>query len=903
MQVFAMDRVSSIQSNSFSDSDSSSFNAHFKHLMNQIDDHDDTNSKRSSVDGFYSEHSDSYADSEHEWAVIVKEKKIHHQLSEDNIKNTNEEIKFRFPYIDDSSSNDSIKAELQESATNAIAAPEQVSQLIIPTFLQKTNPHNLGIEIRPSQVAPLEIMQETGITNIKATAPRRTLRQMAAPIVAMQKLTNIKRVEPVMTNVQLHLTLLNDLQAKNKISPIMESPTHRSSSISTHHSPRSSKHISPIDLQQDSNSTHSDEDDLEAQDNLNYLNDFEAYMKHNLTNSWTYKDYALVVIPVILSVLMTYGFQLNGMGEAHAETKLWDSSAMFSYATTKIGFEAYFANTNFKDRVDLFTSVLSIYHMVFLPFYVLSRLEGLFAYVKDYHAEKNIKFKINSSINGLYNGAVVSAALATGASVATVLYKNTNFTTNDNETANTLIPYAFAFYTLDAFLRYVIDKNAKLSYLRSYFYDNSQTRAARSDLKKLLDRSLQKIVTLKDDVLNERYNAIYDHKREQSSEFPGVDTFQEFVDLGKITKTRRTSMRRTTIEEIHKKKFNIKTFLKKNWTYILGGFIASIDSYIAYRNIVNMIDRTWQDNSSDNQSALPNFSQGANLALWQANYQYFRKNTHDLPIYDEVLPDWCTQCREATRYTTGNITEGGTYKFHEQNCPGIIGRLFEWKSSEDDWDHTPTQCHSMYNHIEGYFLENADLAADDTVTQEAQQNPFTTKGIFARIIGVLYAAFKFQYILFNVDAAGTRITQTFSKSQTQILPGKRHIIFNSITLLNALIFAGIRATGDAVVAWSVLQNDNLTTSLSWTIIACRGIAASSNYFVDADDTFTRVPGKIHAAYLHTKQILLNGLGYETTEDAFEHVMSDRIIDKINQLKDIVSTMPSEMVIALRRCVN
>ena len=585
--------------------------------------------------------------------------------------------------------------------------------------------------------------------------------------------------------------------------------------------------------------------------------------------------------------------------EILGEARLWIDSSIDTYSLTEAGFRFQYMNSESGAIIQKMMQAITINDYIALPAYLLYRMSELFNYLGDStpsHLQSKISFL--PKLIGI-TGACL-AALTAGGSAAEQLYAADIGFENTAGYAKTLTPYIFAFYTADAFLRNSLFKDRVLNYMFVKRYDDVETKNVRESLIEKLRASKAVIASLSDEELSTiDLNKIPVGMTGNAERLSGIDTLQNLVDIGKDKTQKRSSI------AAHEKKvnhyFNIQTFIEKKWPLILGLLLAIGGAYLSYNGARSNFDNAAQMKFTSH-SSMPDFSNMGTSALQQRSiiaYQVWEEDTKDVVVYDGIGTDWCTQCRESTHYSKGNIEDGGTFVF--TNCPGL-GTNSVCTSNPGDWNYTDYNCGLWFNFADHYLASLAGIPTDDYYAPAAINSLTlspTAQGL-SITAAVLLATMSASLAALSTSDAVRRISDAFSSHPEEILQGKRSKWMNAATLSVSAIQSLIRATPAGVAGWYTMQSTSIDPNFMWLIVGLTTVSAGMTYLNDFDDAYARMPTAFRKGYAFTKNSLLGALGISHGTTKNSHVICDDLIEKANKIIGVIESAPKDIVMAVKQ---
>ena len=628
------------------------------------------------------------------------------------------------------------------------------------------------------------------------------------------------------------------------------------------------------------------------------IKDFDAYMQDLTKEKMSYRDWALVLLPLIVTGIIA-------KNEIYGEVRLWVDTVINTYDLTVPGYEFVFINQKSGAIINQLITAVTINDYAALPAYLIYRLSELFTYLGD-PTPSHLQTKIGLLPKVVGATGACLAALSAGGSVAAQLYA-ADMGAGHPAYAKALTPYIFGFYTADAFLRNSLFKDRVLNYMFVKRYDDVETKETRHLLKEKLEASKTVIASMSDEEL-----MTIDLKKVPAGMSPGsdrlvgMDALQNLVDIGKDKTQRRLSV------AAHEKKanthFSVQTFIEKKWPLILGLLLAIGGTYLSYTGARNNFDNAEQM-KFPKHFGIPDFSNmGTNsfLQFELAEYNAWLQETRDMPIYNGNGNDWCTRCRDGLRYTSGNITAGGDFIF--ARCPGVWYQQTA-SSNPGDWDYTESTCDTWYNMLDAYFANLAGISvhpnADDDYYVVPPQKPLTlspTGQAFSILAAITLATMGASLAALSTSDAVGRIKDAFSNHPEEILPGKRNKWMNALTLSVSVMQSLIRATPVGVAGWYSMQGTTINQNFMWSVVGLCMLSAATTYVNDFDDAYSKIPNSFRKVYTFTKNNVLKIMGAHYTEEKNPHVLCDELIEQINTVMHVFETAPKSVVEAVNRAV-
>lgn len=293
--------------------------------------------------------------------------------------------------------------------------------------------------------------------------------------------------------------------------------------------------------------------------------------------------------------------------------------------------------------------------------------------------------------------------------------------------------------------------------------------------------------------------------------------------------------------------FNLGAFLKNNWAYFLGLALVSGGAYLSYYGAEEKFANLMHTDVSWN-NALPSFDfqqmgvdSGQQFSL--SGYHAWLDVTKGVEVYNGNYTDWCWKCLDSIRFKSGSIEEGGEFTF--RHCPGVPYESSNFAEA-GELVYTSDYCPAMFNYFDQTYAYWAGVSNDDyyytppldplTLTED-QQN-------WAVAIAVLYASVNAISAAPATKEVIKRISDSFSNHPEEILPGKRHKVWNAVTLFASTAEAFVRTLFAAVAAWYVLQSTDIDESYLWTIVGFTWISTALNYIIPLDDAYSKIPVRV-----------------------------------------------------------
>jgi hypothetical protein len=628
------------------------------------------------------------------------------------------------------------------------------------------------------------------------------------------------------------------------------------------------------------------------------LNKFDSTVKHITREEMTKADWTILIAPLLLTAVVGFGYKFDLRGELYGETRLQVGTTVNTYGLTEPAYRYVNMDMESSNTIDTLIEVLTYNNYIFLAPYLIARFSELTQYLYDAAYCPYQKTKINPFIKSATVLATFIAALAIGGTVASQFYSaNIGFDDEFELDAKEITPYLWVLYTADAFLRYSQFKDRILQYFYVTKKDDLETSNARKSIIQNLRYSKAVVALMSDeellqlDIKKVPAGAIDNERR-----MHGLDSFQNLIDIGKDKTKRRYSIKTDVQKHELSQKFSMYDFLSKNMYLGIGGVVSSVGSYLTYHGAKDNFDNAMQMKFPDH-FGLPDFSEMGTKAFQETAlimYKIWEEDTQDIVVYNGNGTDWCMQCRESTKYSNGNMVDGGDFIFTD--CPGVGFNNALW-TVPGDWDYTEEKCDIIFNFFNHYFPSNAGIVTDDYYAP-AEIDPLTLSmaQVGASIAGAsIVAGVTGSYAALAVKDSVTRVSDSFSNEPQEILPGKRNKWLNAGVLTFSGIQSLIRSIPCGVAGWYYLQSRVDDHAFLGLLVGLTTVSSAMNYFCDFDTTYSAFPGKIRKAKSYLKRNVLPLLGINDVEYRDSHVICDDHLDQMNQLIHMFENAPVDMV--------
>lgn len=605
------------------------------------------------------------------------------------------------------------------------------------------------------------------------------------------------------------------------------------------------------DDHQSVNSDHSEDSPEAIAKRDKILKGYEARVKDVFKQEMSYLDWALIIAPLVCTGLIA-------QNEILGEYRLFIGSVLDTFALNPMWYAKLYLEYNNKKGQDLFREMMKWNAYVSLPFYLMDRVSSFFSYFEQSYKNISFRTKIGYSATTVGLLGVIIAAVNAGAYPAISQYAFDIDFPATKEYAQTLPPYLFGFYTIDAFLINSFWKDKAYKYLFVDRKDDATTKPIRQLLLKKLRTTKAVIASMSNDEVFNLDHLMTEKLAASTSEYPSINAVKA---LNKIASEDQNQNRRYSVKARNnatKKHFSLVSFAKNNSSYLVGLGLAVGGAYLGLKGSQNKFANLMHTEVSM-ENALPSFDfhkMGVEYSqqLSLSGYHAWLEATENLEVFNGNHTDWCWQCLQSAVFSTGSIEEGGTFVFRD--CPGV-SYVSAIDANSGDLGYTHDQCVGAFNYFDSTYAYWAGISNDDyyytppldplTLTPTQQKLAFAGALLYAAVNAIAAAPATKEVV--------KRVSDSFSNQPEEILPGKRHKLLNAGTLLTAGAEAFVRTAFAAAASWYVLQSTDMSQSLLWSIVGLTWVSTMMNYIIPLDDAYSKIPVRVGKSVQLTKNLV------------------------------------------------
>lgn len=622
----------------------------------------------------------------------------------------------------------------------------------------------------------------------------------------------------------------------------------------------------------DIQSVHS-EDSEESPDAIEkrnqILKNFEERASQIFGHEMSYLDWAMVIAPLVLTGVIA-------RNEIYGEYRLIIDGVLNTFAYAPEWYSALFVDYDNKKGIDLFQDVILYNAYISLPFYLLDRVSSFSSYIGRGLTKNNLSPKIGYGMTALGMFGVIAAAVNAGAYPATMLYSAEIGFESTAPYARKLAPYLFAFYTVDSFLINSLFRDKVYKYLFVDRKDDESTRLMRQVNIKKLRTAKAVIASMTNEELLNLDLEMRGRSVEPTGEFPAISSLKHLI---KISQEDQNQNRRYSVKTRSKSTETyysaISSFFSTYWPYMIGLGLAGGGAYLSCFGSEDKFANLMQTKIST-KAGMPSFNLeelGTDTVqkFILSAYHVWKDATDNVEVYNGNYTDWCWKCVNSAVFSEGSMEDGGAFIF--RRCPGESYET-DFTSEAGDLGYSFDQCWGLFNYIDTAKSLYVVGSTDDyyytppldplTLTSTQQKIAIAAAILYAGVNAVLAAP--------STNDVIKRINDSFSNHPEEILPGKRHKLWNAATLAGAGIESLVRTAFAATAAWYVLQSTDISPSYLWTIVGLTWVSTAMNYFIPLDNAYSRIPVRIGKSVELTKSLTSKAL-YTLSENAHVQRMS------------------------------